>query len=89
MLQNGVCAICGKLETALFKPGGSIRALSVDHNHRTNKVRGLLCGHCNSSVGHLEKIGIVNLYKIVDYLQEGGIKASAIDEDAVLRINET
>ena len=39
--QNGCCAICGKAE-ALFK-----NRLAVDHNHRTGKVRGLLCYRCN------------------------------------------
>lgn len=39
--QNGKCAICGKDEKEFTK------RLSVDHNHRTKKVRGLLCFRCN------------------------------------------
>lgn len=35
------CAICEKPRTA-FK-----NSLSVDHNHRTGKIRGLLCFKCN------------------------------------------
>lgn len=44
MLQAGVCAICQKPERAG-------RNLSVDHNHDTGKVRGLLCDACNTSLG--------------------------------------
>ena len=41
--QNGVCAICGK------KPGK--RKLSVDHDHKTGIIRGLLCFRCNFGLG--------------------------------------
>ena len=48
--QNGVCAICRKPETAKDGYGG-VKRLSVDHNHETGKVRGLLCGRCNTGLG--------------------------------------
>ena len=38
--QNGGCKICGN-------PPKS-RRLHVDHNHKTNKIRGLLCFRCNN-----------------------------------------
>lgn len=46
--QNGNCAICGKSgENQSEKT-----FLVVDHDHETGKVRGLLCAHCNSMLGH-------------------------------------
>ncbi len=50
--QDGKCAICGKPETAKPPKGKSpVRRLSVDHNHTTLKVRGLLCLRCNHGIG--------------------------------------
>lgn len=49
--QNGVCAICSKPETAKNKYG--LRRLSVDHDHKTGEVRGLLCTGCNLILGHM------------------------------------
>ena len=42
--QNGRCAICG------CKAGK--RCLAIDHDHKTNVVRGLLCHSCNVGLGH-------------------------------------
>jgi hypothetical protein len=49
-LQNGCCAICGKPETKLDRYG-NIKRLQVDHNHKTGKIRKLLCFSCNSLIG--------------------------------------
>lgn len=48
--QKGVCAICKKPEVS--KRNGKIKALTVDHCHKTGKVRGLLCTLCNSILGY-------------------------------------
>lgn len=48
-LQNNVCVICGQPETRLRK--GKLTLLSVDHNHETGKIRGLLCYKCNTIIG--------------------------------------
>lgn len=43
--QNGCCAICGAHESEQSK------ALSADHCHKTQIVRGLLCMSCNTGLG--------------------------------------
>jgi hypothetical protein len=45
--QSGGCAICGD-------KCSSGRRLAVDHDHNTQKVRGLLCGACNRGIGLLK-----------------------------------
>lgn len=47
-LQGGVCAICQSPEN------GRYAHLSVDHNHDTGKIRGLLCNNCNRGIGLLK-----------------------------------
>lgn len=44
--QEGRCKICGE-------PPLEGKVLSVDHDHETGKVRGLLCMRCNSGLGYL------------------------------------
>ena len=46
--QNHRCCICNSHEDD-FK-----RRLAVDHCHTTGKVRGLLCHHCNISLGNFK-----------------------------------
>ena len=63
--QNGLCAIC---EGENVKIRGKVVALAVDHNHKTGKVRGLLCNGCNTSLGRFKTI--VMLKKAIKYLEE-------------------
>ena len=51
--QDGKCAICEKPEVE--KRGGKVKALAVDHNHTTGRVRGLLCTSCNKAIGLLNE----------------------------------
>lgn len=50
--QAGRCAICRRGEATM--QSGRVRRLSVDHDHVTNTVRGLLCQRCNTLVWALE-----------------------------------
>ncbi len=67
--QKGLCAICGLPET--HKNMYGLKGLSIDHNHNTNKVRGLLCNNCNLAIGQLkvDSFGILNLQKATEYLR--------------------
>ncbi len=54
------CAICKRPRTE-FKNN-----LSVDHNHKTGKIRGLLCFYCNKR--QVGRHTIETACKILDYL---------------------
>ena len=62
--QNGLCAICGR--------AWEKRRLAVDHNHKTGKVRGLLCGSCNIRLGYIEMVKRMrlNLRPFLRYLEK-------------------
>ena len=51
--QNGVCLICGNIETRTR--GKKVTQLVVDHCHESGKVRGLLCAICNGRLGWYEQ----------------------------------
>lgn len=51
--QNNLCAICKKPESSVHQ-SGILKKLSVDHDHKTGKIRGLLCYNCNRGIGHLQ-----------------------------------
>lgn len=70
--QGGVCAICGTDKSGK-------RLFHVDHNHETNKVRGLLCHSCNTGIGLLKDSPLL-LAKALLYLAKG-----EEDGDRVLR----
>ena len=59
--QGNSCAICNGVN----KSG---RKLSVDHDHKTGKVRGLLCGKCNHGIGQFND-SVRLLQKVISYLR--------------------
>jgi hypothetical protein len=61
--QKNVCEICGKTQKR------KNYRLGVDHDHKTNKVRALLCNNCNTAIGLVyENINI--LENIITYLKK-------------------
>lgn len=59
--QKEVCKICNK-------KCSSKQTLSVDHCHKTGKVRGLLCIKCNTSLGMLND-DVSLFYSAIKYLK--------------------
>ncbi len=51
--QNGVCKICGKKETV--KNQYNLCRLSVEHCHKTGRIRGLVCWRCNIVISIIER----------------------------------
>lgn len=60
--QKGLCLGCYKHQSE-FK-----RALAVDHNHVTGKIRGLLCNWCNAGLGQLKENPEI-LERLAQYLR--------------------
>lgn len=55
--QNHSCAVCGihvEDYKGTYGKGKKVEKLSVDHCHKTNKVRGLLCFRCNLAIGYAQ-----------------------------------
>lgn len=60
--QKNKCAICYKEQKHKRK-----RRFDIDHCHKTNKVRGLLCDKCNVGLGKFED-NIKFLNRAIKYL---------------------
>jgi hypothetical protein len=71
-VHDGKCAICGT--------GKVGRNHALDHDHRTMKIRGILCLSCNVGLGHFKDDPDL-LRKAIDYLakanKEGDIRPAA------------
>jgi len=63
--QDGRCAICGNLPQGRCKGD---RELHVDHDHQSNKIRGLLCMDCNLALGGFHD-NAQSLRQAVGYLE--------------------
>lgn len=62
-LQKQGCKICGTKSLE-----GPKKRLAIDHCHKTNTVRGILCEPCNRALG-LFKDSIPNLQRAIFYLE--------------------
>lgn len=57
-IQNHRCAICQKE-----------KQLVIDHDHKTDKIRGLLCNECNRGLGQFED-SITTLQQAINYIKQ-------------------
>jgi hypothetical protein len=62
--QNDCCAICKRPEIKVRR-----KLLMVDHCHRTNRIRELLCSDCNLALGGV-KDDLQIASSLVDYLRK-------------------
>lgn len=62
--QQGKCAICHQPQLT--------KALAVDHNHTTGKVRALLCNGCNTGLGSFKenRLALSNAIAYLDFYEE-------------------
>jgi hypothetical protein len=65
--QGGKCAICTRSETHMRN--GKVKALAVDHDHKTGKIRALLCFDCNTGLGKFQDSEQV-LLSAAEYLKK-------------------
>lgn len=64
--QNGGCKICGRQNL-------DGKRLSIDHDHNTGTVRGLLCIKCNSGIGYFrDDPNLMN--RAIQYLKDNDTK---------------
>jgi hypothetical protein len=47
LIQDSPCAICGEVRP----PFGNRSSMYLDHDHKTGRVRGVLCHQCNTGIG--------------------------------------
>lgn len=68
--QGQRCAIC-KSSSPGRKPGQQAngRTWAIDHDHKTGKVRGLLCMGCNAALGHAKDDPAL-LMAMIEYLSK-------------------
>ena len=66
--QNNLCAVCKKPESTIEPRTQKTRHLSVDHCHKTGKIRGLLCNNCNRALGFLRD-STITIENLLIYLK--------------------
>ena len=73
--QGGACLTCGA-KVQLFQVRGGFpqdgpRMGAMDHDHRTGRIRGVLCASCNVALGHVKDSAVV-LRALADHVERNG-----------------
>lgn len=63
--HNNKCAVCKVTHVSTHNDKNY---LCVDHDHKTGKIRGLLCCRCNRGLGYFDD-NISRLEKLIEYLK--------------------
>lgn len=72
--QDNKCAICGNPPHR--------RDLHIDHDHKTGKVRALLCHFCNAGLGYFRD-DVDRMYLAIEYLMKHNENSNWRDMKAV------
>ncbi len=64
--QHGLCAICHLPERRIGRDG-KLKQLCVDHDHKTDFLRQLLCADCNIALGLMQD-DVLRMNSAVAYL---------------------
>ncbi len=76
--QDNRCVICGKRSVK--------RRLSIDHDHETGRVRGLLCLRCNRHLGGFE-FSLEVLERLIRYVRAIITDRQSFDVDRIVPSN--
>ena len=82
--QGGGCALCGELPKRTRKDGTPYK-LHVDHNHRTGRIRGLLCFRCNRALPTYATSEWLERARVYVYADEYGMSGDIPDQWAEAR----
>lgn len=78
--ENG-CAICGSVNGKANKRNDR---LTVDHNHATGELRGILCHRCNWGLGQFDDDTEL-LVKAIEYLKSYNLVSSDFSEGKTIK----
>lgn len=68
--QNHRCAICNLiLEETKSNNGRENKHFNIDHDHKTGKIRGLLCTNCNRGTGMFSHNPLI-LFNAIKYIKK-------------------
>ena len=76
--QDNRCLICGRDFDDIYrnpKKNHVYYTPRIDHDHKSGKVRGILCHHCNTALGSFDENPLI-LVRAIKYLKENKKKKS-------------